>query len=281
MRQDGAYDAFMSKVTQTSRKTTRHIRQAKGKEPLVVLTAYDALTARLLDAHCDVLLVGDSLGMVLYGMETTLPVTVAMMAAHGKAVMRGSQHALVVVDMPFASYQESKEQAFRNASKLLKQTGAQAVKLEGGEEMAETIAFLTARGVPVMAHVGLTPQHVQQMGGFRVQGKNDASHAKALADIQAVEQAGAFSVVIEGVVEMLAAQMTQSVAIPTIGIGASAACDGQVLVAEDMLGLTENPPKFVRPFAQLRQDIDAAATAYAKAVKARSFPGAEECYHRS
>ena len=281
MRQDGAYDAFMSKVTQTSRKTTRHIRQAKGTEPLVVLTAYDALTARLLDAHCDVLLVGDSLGMVLYGMETTLPVTVAMMAAHGKAVMRGSQHALVVVDMPFASYQESKEQAFRNASKLLKQTGAQAVKLEGGEEMAETIAFLTARGVPVMAHVGLTPQHVQQMGGFRVQGKNDASHAKALADIQAVEQAGAFSVVIEGVVEMLAAQMTQSVAIPTIGIGASAACDGQVLVAEDMLGLTENPPKFVRPFAQLRQDIDAAAAAYAKAVKARSFPGVEECYHRS
>lgn len=281
MRQAGAYDALMSKVTQTSRKTTRHIRQAKGTEPLVVLTAYDALTARLLDAHCDVLLVGDSLGMVLYGMETTLPVTVAMMAAHGKAVMRGSQHALVVVDMPFASYQESKEQAFRNASKLLKQTGAQAVKLEGGEEMAETIAFLTARGVPVMAHVGLTPQHVQQMGGFRVQGKNDASHAKALADIQAVEQAGAFSVVIEGVVEMLAAQMTQSVAIPTIGIGASAACDGQVLVAEDMLGLTENPPKFVRPFAQLRQDIDAAAAAYAKAVKARSFPGSEECYHRS
>jgi 3-methyl-2-oxobutanoate hydroxymethyltransferase len=261
------------------RLTTRDMLKAKRKGvPLVMLTAYDALLARLLDPHCDMLLVGDSLGMVRLGMETTLPVTPEIMVMHGAAVMRGSQRAMVVLDMPFGSYQQSPQQAFENAAKMLQASGAQAVKLEGGEEMAETIRFLTQRGVAVMGHVGLTPQHVNQMGGFRVQGKNDASYAQVLKDAKAVQEAGAFAFVIEGVVEELALKVTQAVDTPTIGIGASAACDGQVLVSEDMLGFTDNPPKFVRQFATLGKTVAQAAEDYAKQVRARSFPADEECY---
>lgn len=268
----------MSKYSAAKRATTLTIRKRKGGEPIVMLTAYDALIASLLDDACDILLVGDSLGMVRLGMETTLPVSMGAMSLHGQAVMRGSKTSLVVVDMPFGSYQESPSVAFHNAAKLLQETGAQAVKLEGGEEMAETIAYLTERGIAVMGHVGLTPQHVQQMGGFKVQGKTEASWNKALRDTVAVNKAGAFAMVIEGVVEPLAKEMTEAVDIPTIGIGASAACDGQVLVTEDMLGLTNNPPKFVHQFANLKEQVQQAAADYAEQVKARSFPDKEQCY---
>jgi len=268
----------MSSHSSTRRLTTADIRSRKGGEPLVVLTAYDALTAQLLDDHCDMLLVGDSLGMVRLGMETTLPVSVDAMSLHGQAVMRGSKQALVIIDMPFGSYQESPEVAFHNAARLLQETGAQAVKLEGGEEMAATIRYLTERGIAVMGHVGLTPQHVQQMGGFKVQGRNEAGWNKVLRDAVAVDKAGAFSMVIEGVVEPLAREISEAVSVPTIGIGASAACDGQVLVTEDMLGLTENPPKFVQQFASLRKTIEQAAAKYAQQVKSRQFPAAQHCY---
>jgi len=254
------------------------IRARKGGEPVVVLTAYTTPFASLLDAHADILLVGDSLGMVLYGMENTLAVTLEMMIAHGRAVVKGSQRACITVDMPFASYQESKELAFRNAATILAETSAQAVKLEGGAEMAETIAFLTERGVPVMAHIGLTPQHVQRMGGFKVQGRGDEAAAKLLADAKAVTQAGAFSLVVEGVVETLAQRITEQVAIPTIGIGASAACDGQVLVAEDMLGLHAQSPKFVKHYANIAEVISNAAADYAQDVKKRRFPTSAHTY---
>ena len=244
----------------------------------MMLTAYDALIAALLDKHCDMLLVGDSLAMVRLGMETTLPVSIEAMILHGQAVMRGNKHSLVIIDMPFGSYQESPELAFRNAAKLLQETGAQAVKLEGGEEMVDTIHYLTQRGIAVMGHVGLTPQHVQQMGGFKIQGKNEASWNKALRDAVAVDKSGAFAMVIEGVLEPLAKEITEAVAIPTIGIGASAACDGQVLVTEDMLGLTDNPPKFVHAFAQLKEQVTQAVSDYSNQVKSRSFPGKEQCY---
>jgi len=261
------------------RNTTSTLRKRKAGEKIIMLTAYDALMASLLDEHCDMLLVGDSLGMVRLGMTNTLPVSVEMMSIHGQAVMRGSKKALVVVDMPFGSYQESPPIAFRHAARLLQETGAQAVKLEGGEEMAETISYLTKRGIAVMGHIGLTPQHVQQMGGFKVQGKNEASWNKALRDAVAVNKAGAFAMVVEGVVELLAKEITEAVTIPTIGIGASAACDGQVLVTEDMLGLTDNPPKFVQQFVQLKGLISQAAEDYAAQVKAASFPSSEQCYH--
>ncbi len=268
----------MSSHSLVRRYTTSHIRKRKNKTPLVMLTAYDALIAKLLDQHCDMLLVGDSLGMVRHGMETTVPVSLEMMILHAQAVMRGSKQSLVVVDMPFGSYQESKEQAFRHATRILQQTGAQAVKLEGGEEMAETIKFLTQRGIAVMGHVGLTPQHVQQMGGFKIQGKSEESWKKVVLDAIAVDKAGAFAMVIEGVVEPLAKEITKAVSVPTIGIGASAACDGQVLVCEDMLGLTENPPKFVKQFASLGVEVSSAAASYATEVKQRSFPDIEQCY---
>ena len=268
----------MSKQTTLRRKTSSTIRNRKGGEPIVVLTAYDTLIANLLDEHCDILLVGDSLGMVRHGLETTVPVSLEMMILHAQAVMRGSNQAMVVVDMPFGSYQESKEAAFRNATRILQETGAQSVKLEGGEEMAETIRYLTKRGIAVMGHVGLTPQHVQQMGGFKIQGKNEASWNKAVRDAMAVDKAGAFAMVIEGVVEPLAQEISQAVAVPTIGIGASNQCDGQVLVTEDMLGLTDTPPKFVRHYANLREQISQAASDYAAEVKNRSFPSDAECY---
>jgi len=268
----------MSVHSQTRRVTVPDIRAHKGNAPVVVLTCYHAHTARLLDSHVDVMLVGDSLGMVMHGLETTLGVTLEMMIAHGKAVMRGSQKALVVVDMPFGSYEESPEVAFRNAARVIQETGCTAVKLEGGSRMAATIRYLSERGVPVMAHIGLTPQMVHVKGGFRTVGRTEEDWPLLLADAQAVAEAGAFAVVLEGMAEPLAAKITAEIPIPTIGIGASPACDGQVLVMEDMLGLNPNPPKFVRQYAELGPAIEAAVQAYARDVRARAFPGAENVY---
>jgi 3-methyl-2-oxobutanoate hydroxymethyltransferase len=269
----------MSAEIKTRRLTSRDVRLMKGQTPIVVLTAYTAPMARLLDAHVDVLLVGDSLGMVVYGMETTLAVTLDMMIAHGQAVVRGSKKGLVIVDLPFASYQEGKEQAYRTCARVMAETGAGGVKLEGGAEMAETIRFLTERGVPVMAHVGLMPQSVHSLGGFRAQGRSDDEAAHVMRDAKAVSEAGAFSVVIEGTVEPVARSITESVAIPTIGIGASPACDGQVLVTEDILGLAGDiSPKFVKRYASLAGEVEKAAAVYAAEVRGRIFPGPEHCY---
>ena len=264
--------------TPARRITVPLIAARKGAEPIVCLTAYTAPLAALVDAHADVILVGDSLGMVVHGLDSTIGVTLEMMILHGRAVMRGSARALVVVDLPFGSYEESPEIAYRNAARVLAETGCTAVKLEGGARMAPTIRFLTERGVPVMAHVGLTPQSTLMMGGFRTQGRAEDSWPAFLQDIRAVAEAGAFSVVIEGVVEPLARAMTEAVAIPTIGIGASAACDGQVLVLDDMLGLTARVPRFVRRFAAIGPEAEAAIAAYAAAVRDRSFPGEDEVY---
>jgi 3-methyl-2-oxobutanoate hydroxymethyltransferase len=254
------------------------IRARKGGEPVVMLTSYHAHTAALVDRHCDVILVGDSLGNVMHGFETTVPVTLDMMILQGSAVMRGSRQALVVVDMPFGSYEASKEQAFHSAARILKETHCGAVKLEGGVRMAETIAFLVARGIPVMGHVGLTPQSINTLGSFRAQGREERSWERIEKDAYAVSDAGAFSVVIEAVAEPLARKITETVAIPTIGIGASAACDGQVLVLEDMLGLSPRAPKFVRRYGDLGGAIEAAIKAYARDVRSRAFPGPEHVY---
>jgi 3-methyl-2-oxobutanoate hydroxymethyltransferase len=269
----------LSTEVRIKRVTTRDIRGRKGADPIVVLTAYTAPMARLLDPHVDMLLVGDSLGMVLYGMDTTLGVTLDMMINHGKAVMRGSDKACVVVDMPFGSYQESREQAFRNASRVLAETGCAAIKLEGGREMADTIRFLSERGVPVMAHIGLKPQAVHAAGGFRAHGRIEEEAAAIRSDARAITEAGAFCVVVEGTVEPVARALTTEIAIPTIGIGASAACDGQVLVTEDVLGLfSDFTPKFVKRYTDLSPLITKAAEDYAAEVKARSFPGPEHCF---
>ena len=247
-------------------------------EPIVMLTAYTARQAQLLDAHCDLLLVGDSLGQVIYGLPSSVPVTLEMMAAHGAAVVRGSYHAAVLVDMPFGSYEGSPQQAFANAARLLKETGCAGVKLEGGEAMAETVAFLSKRGIPVMGHVGLTPQAVNQLGGYNSRGRSAAEAAKILADAKALDEAGAFAIVIEGVVEPVAVEVTKAVACPTIGIGASALCDGQVLVTEDMLGMFERVPKFVKRYEEIAETISGAAAKYAEEVRARKFPGVEQTY---
>ena len=268
----------MSAQTQTARVTVPQIRARKGNTPVVCLTCYHAHTARLLDSHVDLMLVGDSLGMVMHGMETTLGVTLEMMILHTQAVMRGSKKALVVLDMPFGSYEESPEIAFRNASRAMKETGCTAVKLEGGARMASTIRYLTERGIPVMGHIGLTPQMIQIFGGFKTQGRTEAEWPAIEADAKAVTAAGAFAVVLEGMAEPLAAKITREIAIPTIGIGASAECDGQILVMEDMLGLNPNPPKFVRRYANLGPDIEAAVKAYATEVRERRFPGRENVY---
>ena len=268
----------MSVQAQLKRITVPEIRAHKGKAPVVCLTCYHAHTAKLLDNTVDVMLVGDSLGMVMHGLETTVGVTLDMMITHAKAVMRGSQRALVTVDMPFGTYEESPAIAFRNAARILQETGATAVKLEGGTRMAETILYLTQRGVPVMAHIGLTPQMVHVKGGFRTTGRDESEWPALLADAKAVADAGAFAVVLEGMAEPLAARITHEIAIPTIGIGASPECDGQILVLEDMLGLNPNPPKFVRQYAQLGPAIEAAVQAYAKDVRERRFPGAENVY---
>lgn len=260
------------------RLTVPAIRRRKGGEPLVMLTAYTVRTAQLLDPHCDMLLVGDSLGQVVYGLPSTVPVTLEMMAAHGAAVVRGSYHALVLIDMPFGSYEASPEQAFLNAADLLKQTGAAAVKLEGGVAMAPTVRFLSERGVPVMGHVGLTPQAVNVLGGYGARGRSAEEAAKIIADGRAVAEAGAFAVLVEGVVEPIAIELTQAIGCPTIGIGASAQCDGQVLVTEDMLGLFERTPRFVKTYDDLAARVSAAVQGYADEVRSRTFPGPAQTY---
>lgn len=257
------------------------IKARKGREPIVSLTCYHAHTAQLLDSHVDVMLVGDSLGMVMHGMETTLGVTLELMILHAQAVMRGAKRALVVVDMPFGSYEESPEIAFRNAARVMKETGCSAVKLEGGARTAATIRYLTSRGIPVMGHIGMTPQMVQVMGGFKTQGRTAEEWPAIEADAKAIDEAGAFAVVLEAMAEPLAAKITKLIGIPTIGIGASAACDGQILVMEDMLGLNPNPPRFVREYAHLGADIEAAVAAYAADVRNRRFPGQENVYSMS
>jgi len=260
------------------RLTIPAIRKAKGGTPLVMLTAYTVRTAQLLDPHCDILLVGDSLGQVVYGLPSTVPVTLDMMAAHGAAVVRGSYHSVVAIDMPFGSYEASPEKAFESAAWILKQTGAAAVKMEGGEAMAPTVRFLTERGIPVMGHVGLTPQAVNILGGYGARGRDKAEAAKIVADAVAIAEAGAFSIVVEGVVEPIAVEITKAVACPTIGIGASSLCDGQVLVTEDMLGLFERTARFVKRYDDLAGRISAAVETYATEVRSRSFPGPEQTY---
>jgi len=252
--------------------------EGKTDEPLVMLTAYTARQAQLLDPHCDMLLVGDSLGQVIYGLPSTLPVTLDMMLAHGAAVVRGSYHSLVIVDMPFGSYEASPSQAFASASRIMAETGAAAVKLEGGEAMAETISFLTRRGIPVMAHIGLTPQAVNALGGYGARGKSQEEHAKILGDARAVAAAGAFAMVVEGVMEELADIISASVDVPVIGIGASARCDGQVLVSEDMLGMFERVPRFVKRYDNIAEIISNAAERYAADVRNRAFPTEDQVY---
>ncbi|MGJ4938957.1 3-methyl-2-oxobutanoate hydroxymethyltransferase [Bradyrhizobium sp. HKCCYLS1011] len=268
----------MSVQSTIRRKTAPDIRARKGGEPIVMLTSYHAHTAAMVDRHCDVILVGDSLGNVMHGFETTVPVTLDMMVLQGSAVMRGSRQALVVVDMPFGSYEAGKEQAFHSAARILKETQCGAVKLEGGVRMAETVRFLTERGIPVMGHIGLTPQSINTLGSFRAQGREAESWAPIETDARAIAEAGAFSMVIEAVAEPLARKITQEVTIPTIGIGASAACDGQVLVLEDMLGLSPKVPKFVRRYGNLGPAIEKAVAAYAADVRSRAFPAAEHVY---
>jgi 3-methyl-2-oxobutanoate hydroxymethyltransferase len=268
----------MSTQEEIKRLTAPDIRARKGGAPIVALTSYHAHTARIVDRHCDVILVGDSLGMVMHGLETTVPVTLDMMILQGHAVMRGSRRALVVVDMPFGSYEAGKEQAFLSCARVMKETGCGAIKLEGGRRMAETIAFLVERGVPVMGHVGLTPQAINTIGSFRAQGREEKDWGPIEADAWAVAEAGAFAVVIEAVAEPLAARISAAVPIPTIGIGASPACDGQILVLEDMLGLSPRVPKFVKRYGELGPSIDAAVKAYAAEVRARAFPGKDNVY---
>lgn len=258
--------------------TAPDIARRKGGDPIVSLTAYHAHTARILDPYVDFLLVGDSLGMVMHGYETTVPVPLDLMIMHGQAVVRGSSHALIVVDMPFGSYEESPAVAFRNAARVMKETGCGAVKLEGGRRMAETIRYLTERGIPVMAHIGLTPQSVNVMGGFKTQGRETGEWAAIEEDARAVSEAGAFAVVLEGMAELLAARITRQIPTPTIGIGASAECDGQILVLEDMLGLSPRVPKFVKEFGQIGAAIETAVKSYAEEVKARRFPASEHTY---
>ena len=269
----------MSAQTETVRRTTvPQIAKRKGGEPIVSLTSYHAHTAAIVDRHADFILVGDSLGMVMHGMETTVGVPLDLMIMHGKAVVRGTKKALIVVDMPFGTYEESPNVAFRNAARIMKETACGAVKLEGGKRMAETIHFLTERGVPVMAHIGLTPQSSHVMGGFKTQGRDEDTWAAHVEDAKAVSEAGAFAVVLEGMVEPLAAKITKEIDIPTIGIGASAECDGQILVLEDMLGLNPWTPKFVKVYGQLGPMIEEAVESYAKEVKDRSFPTEDQVY---
>ncbi len=267
-----------AQAEQIRRNTVPMIRQRKGGEPIVSLTSYHAHTAAIVDKYADFILVGDSLGMVMHGMESTVGVPLDLMIMHGKAVVRGTKKALIVVDMPFGSYEESPNMAFRNAAKIMKETGCGAVKLEGGKRMAETVHFLVERGIPVMAHTGLTPQSSHVMGGFKTQGRDEETWKDHVTDAQAVADAGAFAVVLEGMVEPLAAKITKQVAIPTIGIGASVECDGQILVLEDMLGLNPWTPKFVKVYGALGPMIEDSVRRYAEDVKARAFPTEDEVY---
>lgn len=269
----------MSAASRDRRISTKDINERGAQNPIVALTAYTMPMAKLIDPHCDLILVGDSLGMVVYGMDSTLGVTLDMMIAHGRAVMRGAQHACVVVDMPFGSYQESREVAFRNAARIMAETGCSGIKIEGGVEMAETTAFLVARGIPVLGHVGLKPQSVHSHGGFRVQGREEAMAAAIRRDAEAIAAAGAFAVVLEGTVEPLARSIAADLAAPVIGIGASPACQGQILVTEDILGLYgEFTPKFVKRYAALGEAVSAAVAAYAGEVRGHRFPGPEHCF---
>jgi 3-methyl-2-oxobutanoate hydroxymethyltransferase len=268
----------MSQHTTSRRLTAPDITARKGGDPIVSLTAYHAHTASIADKYVDFLLVGDSLGMVMHGFESTLPVPLDLMIMHGRAVMRGSKRALVVVDMPFGSYEESPSQAFHNAARVFKETQCGAIKLEGGRRMGETIRFLTERGIPVMAHIGLTPQSINVLGGFKTQGRTHEQWAAIEEDARVVTEAGAFSVVLEAMAEPLAARITKNVAIPTIGIGASPACDGQILVMEDMLGLSPRIPRFVKEFGKVGEAIESAIRLYADEVKTRQFPAPEHTY---
>ncbi|MEQ3746548.1 MAG: 3-methyl-2-oxobutanoate hydroxymethyltransferase [Henriciella sp.] len=268
----------MSAQTQVRRKTVKDIAKAKGGMPLVCLTAYDAPMAGLLDPHCDVLLVGDSLGMVVHGLSSTVGVTIEMMILHGQAVMRGSNQAFVVVDMPFGSYETNSDQAFLNAARIMKETGCHAVKIESGAYAATQIRHLVERGIPVMGHVGLRPQAVNVDGGFRAKGRSQAEWDMALDEAVAADRAGAFAIVVEGVSEELANEITAAVECPTIGIGASAGCDGQILVTDDMLGVFDWVPKFVKKFGNLRGEISNAAENYAKEVRSRAFPAKAQTY---
>jgi 3-methyl-2-oxobutanoate hydroxymethyltransferase len=268
----------MSAQVQSTRKTVKDIAAAKGGTPLVCLTAYTAPMAELLDSRCDLLLVGDSVGMVVHGLPTTVGVTMDMMVLHGQAVMRASKKAFVVVDMPFGSYEGSVEQAFHNAARIMKETGCQAVKIEAGEYAAATVRHLVDRGIPVMAHVGLRPQATNVDGGFRAKGRTDAERKRVIAEAKAADGAGCFAMVIEGVAEDLARDITAAVSCPTVGIGASSACDGQILVTDDLLGMFDWTPKFVRRYADLKDAIGKAVDGYAADVRARRFPGEKETY---
>ncbi|MCA0432334.1 MAG: 3-methyl-2-oxobutanoate hydroxymethyltransferase [Proteobacteria bacterium] len=268
----------MSQHSPAKRTTAPDIRARKGGAPIVSLTSYHAHTAAIADRHVDFLLVGDSLGMVMHGFESTLPVPLELMIMHGRAVMRGAKKALVVVDMPFGSYEESPSQAFRNAARVVKETECGAIKLEGGRRMAETIHFLTERGIPVMGHVGLTPQSINTIGSFKAQGRTREEWAAIEEDARVVAEAGAFAMVIEAVAEPLAAKITKQVAVPTIGIGASSVCDGQILVMEDMLGLSPRVPRFVKEFGKVGEAIERAIATYAEDVRSRQFPGADNTY---
>ena len=268
----------MSQAFDVKRMTAPEIAKRKGGAPIVALTAYHAHTARIIDPHVDMLLGGDSLGMVMHGYETTVPVPLELMIMHAQAVVRGSTRALVVVDMPFGSYEESPSIAFRNAARVMKETGAGAIKLEGGVHMAETIRYLTDRGIPVMSHIGLTPQAINTIGSFKPRGRYRSEWAAYEADAKAIAEAGAFAVVIEALAELLAARITKEIPIPTIGIGASAECDGQILVLEDMLGLSQRVPKFVKEYAHIGAGIEGAVKAFANEVRTRAFPSADYTY---
>ncbi|MEL7545999.1 MAG: 3-methyl-2-oxobutanoate hydroxymethyltransferase [Pseudomonadota bacterium] len=270
----------MSAQNVIRRKTVRDIAKAKSGTPLVCLTAYDAPTAAALDEHCDIILVGDSVGMVVHGLPSTVGVTIEMMIMHGQAVMRGSQHAFIVVDMPFGSYETNSDQAFQNAVRIMKETGCQAVKIESGIYAAGQIEHLVKRGIPVIGHVGLRPQAVNVDGGFHTKGKTRVERERVLAEAIAADEAGAFAIVVEGVASDLATDITAAVSCPTIGIGASAACDGQILVTEDMLGVFERTPRFVRRYADLKTEIESAVVNYAGDVRSRDFPGVKEVYQR-
>jgi 3-methyl-2-oxobutanoate hydroxymethyltransferase len=269
----------LSTEHRSSRTSIPELSKRKGGTPIVALTAYSTPMAQLLDPHVDLLLVGDSVGMVLYGLDDTLPVTLDMMIAHGAAVVRGSKRAAVIVDLPFGSYQESPQQAFRASARVMAQTGASGVKLEGGREMAETVNFLAQRGIPVLGHVGLKPQSVHSLGGYRARGRAEREAEAILGDARAVAEAGAFAMVVEGTVEPLARAITKSISVPTIGIGASPACDGQILVTEDVIGLFGAfTPKFVKRYAELGDAVTEAAQRYAEDVRERRFPGPEHCF---
>lgn len=253
----------------------------KGGQPIVGLTAYTAPTARRLDRHVDFILVGDSLAMVLYGMETTRSIDLDTMIRHGRAVARAAENTVVVVDMPFGTYEHNRDRALANARRLLDETGCDAVKMEGGASLAGTVAAAVRRGIPVMGHVGLMPQKVGSAGRFRSKGHSDSARRRILKDAREVAAAGAFAIVVEGVVETVAREIAERTPVPIVGIGASAACDGQILVTEDMTGLFDAfKPKFVKRYAELGGLMEEAVVAYAADVRGRRFPGPEHTFRK-